>query len=38
NVMSPPLILTREQVDTVVRVLRESIEETVEDLVRAGHR
>ncbi|MFX9858924.1 aspartate aminotransferase family protein, partial [Acinetobacter baumannii] len=38
NVMSPPLILTREQVDTVVRVLRESIEETVEDRVRAGHR
>ncbi|MDF5809432.1 aminotransferase class III-fold pyridoxal phosphate-dependent enzyme [Pseudomonas aeruginosa] len=38
NVMSPPLILTREQVDTVVRVLRESIEETVEDLVRAGRR
>ncbi|MGV8409644.1 hypothetical protein ACV33P_30970, partial [Pseudomonas aeruginosa] len=36
NVMSPPLILTREQVDTVVRVLRESIEETVEDLVRLG--
>ena len=37
NVMSPPLILTREQVDFIVRVLRESILETLEDLRQAGH-
>lgn len=37
NVMSPPLILTREQVDFIVRVLRESILETLEDLKAAGH-
>ncbi len=37
NVMSPPLILTREQVDFIVRVLRESILETLEDLQQAGH-
>lgn len=37
NVMSPPLILTREQVDFIVRVLRESIIETQEDLKQAGH-
>ncbi len=37
NVMSPPLILTRQQVDFIVRVLRESILETLEDLQQAGH-
>ncbi|NBA98267.1 aminotransferase [Pseudomonas sp. R5(2019)] len=37
NVMSPPLILTREQVDFIVEVLRESILETLEDLKQAGH-
>lgn len=36
NVMSPPLVLTREQVDFVVQVLRESIEETVEELKATG--
>ena len=38
NVLSPPLILTREQVDTVVAVLRESIVATADDLVREGVR
>ena len=37
NVMSPPLILSRQQVDFIVRVLRESILETLEDLKQAGH-
>ena len=36
NVLSPPLILTREQIDTVVEVLRESIAASVDDLVREG--
>ncbi|MGV8520887.1 aminotransferase class III-fold pyridoxal phosphate-dependent enzyme, partial [Pseudomonas aeruginosa] len=35
NLMSPPLIPTREHVDTLVRVLRDSIEQTVDDLIRA---
>jgi adenosylmethionine-8-amino-7-oxononanoate aminotransferase len=34
NVLSPPLILTREQIDTIVAVLRESIKATADDLVR----
>ena len=38
NVMSPPLILTREQIDTMVDVLRESIEEVTDGLVREGVR
>ncbi len=36
NVMSPPLILTREQIDTFVDILRESIVATQDDLVREG--
>lgn len=36
NVMSPPLILTREQIDTFVDILRESIVTTQDDLVREG--
>ncbi|HEY5658719.1 MAG TPA: aminotransferase class III-fold pyridoxal phosphate-dependent enzyme, partial [Myxococcota bacterium] len=36
NVISPPLILTREQIDTIVDTLRESIEATTEDLLREG--
>lgn len=32
NVMSPPLILTRAQIDTLVEGLRESIEEVTEEL------
>jgi len=34
NVISPPLILTRDQIDTIVQVLRESILATADDLVR----
>ena len=36
NVMSPPLTITREQVDEVVDTLREAILETAEDLKRSG--
>lgn len=36
NVLSPPLILTRQQIDTVVSVLRESIVATMDDLAREG--
>ena len=36
NVISPPLILTRDQIDTVVGVLREAILATADDLVREG--
>ena len=36
NVMSPPLVLTRGQIDTFVDILRESIEATQDDLVREG--
>ncbi|MBW2697796.1 MAG: aminotransferase [Deltaproteobacteria bacterium] len=36
NVLSPPLILTREQVDEIVDVLRRAIESTQDDLVREG--
>jgi adenosylmethionine-8-amino-7-oxononanoate aminotransferase len=37
NVMSPPLTMSRDDVDFVVRTLRESIEVTVADLQAAGH-
>lgn len=36
NVMSPPLILTRDQIDTFVSILRDSINATMDDLVREG--
>lgn len=36
NVLSPPLILTRAQIDIVVDVLRDSITATMDDLVREG--
>jgi adenosylmethionine-8-amino-7-oxononanoate aminotransferase len=36
NVLSPPLILAREQIDAIVEVLRESILATADDLVREG--
>ncbi|MFQ5959484.1 MAG: aspartate aminotransferase family protein, partial [Alphaproteobacteria bacterium] len=36
NVMSPPLILERNHVDTIVEVLRESIVATQDDLAREG--
>ena len=34
NVLSPPLTLTREQIDVLVETLRESIIATQNDLVR----
>ena len=36
NVLSPPLILTREQIDTLVSTLRESIVEVMSDLSKEG--
>ena len=36
NVLSPPLILSSGQIDTIIAVLRESIEATMDDLVREG--
>jgi len=36
NVLSPPLILTKEQIDTMVAILRESITAAMDDLVREG--
>ena len=36
NVLSPPLILNREQIDTMVEVLHESIRETMNELTREG--
>jgi len=35
-VMSPPLIITREQVDDMVAILREGISRTMDDLSREG--
>lgn len=35
-VMSPPLIITHEQIDTMVAILREGISRTMEDLRREG--
>ncbi|MDE0747527.1 MAG: aminotransferase [Porticoccaceae bacterium] len=37
NVMSPPLIINREQVDFIVDTLRDSIVACLEDLRREGH-
>ena len=36
NVLSPPLILDRDQIDTLVSVLRESIVEVMDDLTHEG--
>lgn len=36
NIISPPLILTKEQIDTMVAILRESITAAMDDLVREG--
>ena len=36
NVLSPPLILTRKEINTLADVLRTSIERTQDDLVREG--
>jgi adenosylmethionine-8-amino-7-oxononanoate aminotransferase len=38
NVISPPLILTRDEIDELVEILRASIEATADDLVREGIR
>lgn len=37
NVMSPPLVITREEIDTVVSKLREAIIAGMADLEAAGH-
>ena len=37
NVMSPPLIINREQVDFIVSTLRESIIACIADLEQHGH-
>ena len=37
NVMSPPLIMTRAQIDELVDILRQSITASMDDMVRAGH-
>ena len=36
NVLSPPLILPRQQIDTMVEVLHDSIRATQDDLIREG--
>jgi adenosylmethionine-8-amino-7-oxononanoate aminotransferase len=36
NVMSPPLIITKEQIDEMVDILREGIMRTMDDLVQEG--
>ena len=36
NVLSPPLILTRQQIDIMVEVLHDSIRATQDDLIREG--
>ncbi len=36
NVLSPPLILTREQIDFMVDTLRESIVASMDDMIREG--
>ncbi len=36
NVLSPPLVLNREQIDETVHVLRSGIEKTMDDLIREG--
>ena len=36
NVLSPPLILTRTQIDLLVSTLREGITEVLDDLTREG--
>lgn len=37
NVLSPPLILTREQIDFVVQALRQAIQNTIQELKAEGH-
>ena len=38
NVISPPLTLTRDEIDELVAILEASIEATADDLVREGIR
>ena len=38
NVISPPLTLTRDEIDELVEILGASIEATADDLVREGIR
>ena len=35
-VMNPPLVISKEQIDDIVGVLREGISRTMEDLRREG--
>ena len=37
NVLSPPLVMTRKEVDKMVNILRESITETISDLSNDGY-
>ncbi|MEO2044643.1 MAG: aspartate aminotransferase family protein, partial [Nitrospinaceae bacterium] len=37
NVLSPPLVMTRKEVDKMVNILRESIIETISDLSNDGY-
>ena len=37
NVLSPPLILTREQIDFTVKTLRHAIQNTIQELKAEGH-
>ena len=37
NILSPPLVLTKEQIDLLTDVLREAIVETMDSLVKDGH-
>lgn len=37
NIMSPPLIMTEEQIDFTVKTLRQSIESVIDDLRKEGH-
>ena len=37
NVLSPPLVLTEEQIDFMVETLREAIVEVADDLTREGY-
>jgi adenosylmethionine-8-amino-7-oxononanoate aminotransferase len=36
--MSPPLIMTKAQIDELIAILRESIMLTADELTREGHR
>src|SRR5215470_10526825 len=38
NVMSPPLVMTKAEIDELVAILRESIIVTADELTREGHR